>query len=652
MSDLMMKREHDSTDDFEHLEHELQRGEAVSGAGGNEQPLLDISASPPKLRNDFSPDLLSNDRHPLMSDNLLDTSIPSLNNGAGDPVLVSSAGDFIPATPPPSADSTELDAVVQQQHSDELAARIRQQLTDPKTASMAFMESEKSSFHRDLDLNSDSAARFNDQFGDDSEDDNTEAERSEASQTRAAPMLSNFQDDLLDQQQQQQQHEFQNNQRNLLDDEDDDDDDDMFAKEDFSSLKERSEVPKSLYDIDKDDFMGEIRSSTLPQPEKSPEVDYLKDELIVHEETREKPVVASQPAGQPQGLLDDAEWNVLDRFEDKETVAASAPAPPAHEPYLEFEHTKPLPPLPQGVEDDIFDDMEQELSAKEANNKYQMSNDFLSAEAKRFEGASGGETDEFESEPERSPAKSAPMPRPAAPIPQQAPAPAVAAARPNNDKVNSSNGDLDFFDSFKPDAWFNPERLHPKVASLIYWRDVKKSGIVFGATLTVLLSLAYFSLISVLAYSSLLTLTYTILFRIYKTVLQAIQKTSDGHPFQEILELDLTVPSEKVHAVADVAVNQVNAGVSELRRLFLVEDFVDSLKFGILLWTLTYLGAWFNGMTLVIIGVIALFTLPKVYETNKTQIDQHLGAVKAKVDEITAKVKAALPIGKKEEKKD
>ncbi|XP_014238999.1 reticulon-1-A isoform X3 [Trichogramma pretiosum] len=195
-----------------------------------------------------------------------------------------------------------------------------------------------------------------------------------------------------------------------------------------------------------------------------------------------------------------------------------------------------------------------------------------------------------------------------------------------------------------------PER--GPVASLIYWRDVKKSGIVFGATLTVLLSLAYFSLISVLAYSSLLTLTYTILFRIYKTVLQAIQKTSDGHPFQEILELDLTVPSEKVHAVADVAVNQVNAGVSELRRLFLVEDFVDSLKFGILLWTLTYLGAWFNGMTLVIIGVIALFTLPKVYETNKTQIDQHLGAVKAKVDEITAKVKAALPIGKKEEKKD
>ena len=70
------------------------------------------------------------------------------------------------------------------------------------------------------------------------------------------------------------------------------------------------------------------------------------------------------------------------------------------------------------------------------------------------------------------------------------------------------------------------------VAALIYWRDPKKSGIVFGATLAVLLSLAYFSLISVVAYISLLTLTFTVAFRIYKTVLQAIQKTSDGHPFK------------------------------------------------------------------------------------------------------------------------
>ncbi|XP_034936559.1 reticulon-1-A-like isoform X5 [Chelonus insularis] len=204
-------------------------------------------------------------------------------------------------------------------------------------------------------------------------------------------------------------------------------------------------------------------------------------------------------------------------------------------------------------------------------------------------------------------------------------------------KSNSTNG--------CPCIWsiMNP------LASLIYWRQPEKTGLVFGITLGILFSLAYFSLISVFSYVALLTLVGTMGFRIYKTILQAIQKTSDGHPFKDILELDLTLPSEKVHEVADIAVAHVNAAIFELRRLFLIEDFIDSLKLGVGLWCLTYVGSWFNGMTLIIIGVVALFTLPKVYETNKTQIDQNLALVQGKINEITAYIKAAIPLGKKAE---
>ncbi|KAJ9593705.1 hypothetical protein L9F63_014753, partial [Diploptera punctata] len=185
------------------------------------------------------------------------------------------------------------------------------------------------------------------------------------------------------------------------------------------------------------------------------------------------------------------------------------------------------------------------------------------------------------------------------------------------------------------------------VVELVYWRDPKKSGIVFGTVLGILLSLTYFSLISVVAYLSLVLLTGTISFRIYKNVLQAVQKTSDGHPFKEILELDLTLPQDKVREVTDIAVAHMNAAALELRRLFLVEDLVDSIKFGVLLWSLTYVGSWFNGMTLIIIAFVALFTLPKVYENNKSQIDQNLDVVRSKIADITSKVKAAIPIGKK-----
>ncbi|XP_068085292.1 reticulon-1 isoform X2 [Anabrus simplex] len=194
------------------------------------------------------------------------------------------------------------------------------------------------------------------------------------------------------------------------------------------------------------------------------------------------------------------------------------------------------------------------------------------------------------------------------------------------------------------------------VVELVYWRDPKKSGILFGSVLGILLSLSYFSLISVVAYLSLAVLTGTISYRIYKNVMQALQKTSDGHPFKDILELDLTLPQDKVREVTDTAVAHFNAAAAELRRLFLVEDLVDSIKFGILLWCLTYVGSWFNGMTLIIIAFVALFTLPKVYENNKSQIDQNLEIVRSKLAEITAKVKTFNPIAKKppteEKKKD
>jgi hypothetical protein len=84
---------------------------------------------------------------------------------------------------------------------------------------------------------------------------------------------------------------------------------------------------------------------------------------------------------------------------------------------------------------------------------------------------------------------------------------------------------------------------------------------------------------------------------------------------RDILDLDLTLPQDKVREVTDIAVAHVNAAALELRRLFLVEDLVDSIKFGVLLWCLTYLGSWFNGMTLIIIGMLAVVYLILAWKT-------------------------------------
>lgn len=72
----------------------------------------------------------------------------------------------------------------------------------------------------------------------------------------------------------------------------------------------------------------------------------------------------------------------------------------------------------------------------------------------------------------------------------------------------------------------------PPVKDLIHWRDPKKSGLVFGLSMLMLLSLAAFSVISVVSYLLLALLCVTITFRIYKSVVQAVQKSGDGHPFK------------------------------------------------------------------------------------------------------------------------
>ncbi|XP_019338270.2 reticulon-3 isoform X1 [Alligator mississippiensis] len=181
------------------------------------------------------------------------------------------------------------------------------------------------------------------------------------------------------------------------------------------------------------------------------------------------------------------------------------------------------------------------------------------------------------------------------------------------------------------------------VRDLIFWRDVKKTGMVFSTTLILLLSLAAFSVISVASYLILALLSVTISFRVYKSVIQAVQKSEEGHPFKAYLDLDVTLSSEAFHNYVNAAMVHVNRALKLVIRLFLVEDLVDSLKLAVVMWLMTYVGAVFNGITLLILAELLVFTLPVVYEKYKTQIDHYVGIVRDQTKSITAKIQAKLP---------
>ncbi|XP_008923086.1 reticulon-4 isoform X3 [Chiroxiphia lanceolata] len=188
-----------------------------------------------------------------------------------------------------------------------------------------------------------------------------------------------------------------------------------------------------------------------------------------------------------------------------------------------------------------------------------------------------------------------------------------------------------------------PSSWKDKVVDLLYWRDIKKTGVVFGASLFLLLSLTVFSIVSVTAYIALALLSVTISFRIYKGVIQAIQKSDEGHPFRAYLDCDVAVSEELIQKYSNVVLGHVNGTVRELRRLFLVDDLVDSLKFAVLMWVFTYVGALFNGLTLLILALISLFSVPVIYERHQAQIDHYLGLVNKNVKDAMAKIQAKIP---------
>ena len=54
--------------------------------------------------------------------------------------------------------------------------------------------------------------------------------------------------------------------------------------------------------------------------------------------------------------------------------------------------------------------------------------------------------------------------------------------------------------------------------------------------------------------------------------------------------MDVTIAPERVNDIANRATTKLNSAILELRRLFLVENMMDSIKFGLSLWVLTYIG--------------------------------------------------------------
>merc|ERR1712113_1176862 len=123
--------------------------------------------------------------------------------------------------------------------------------------------------------------------------------------------------------------------------------------------------------------------------------------------------------------------------------------------------------------------------------------------------------------------------------------------------------------------WLSPDQMN----SLLYWDNPRDSGIACGSVLVCLLAVRYISLISVIGNLSLALVTATMSFRIYKSVLAAVNKNQEGHPFKAFLDVDVTLPADKVAEITDGLFAKLNSILAALKAIILVENLVESAKF-------------------------------------------------------------------------
>ncbi|XP_070762215.1 reticulon-2a [Enoplosus armatus] len=173
-----------------------------------------------------------------------------------------------------------------------------------------------------------------------------------------------------------------------------------------------------------------------------------------------------------------------------------------------------------------------------------------------------------------------------------------------------------------------------KVMDLIYWKDTERTGMVLTGLVVGLLSLFQLSIITVVSTVSLAVMCFTISVRIYYQLLHILNWGDGQHPFKSYLDMDISFSGDEADVYMQKAIVMALSAVDTLKGLFFVGNLFESIKLLVLMYLVTYLGALCNGLTVLIIGVIALFSLPLFYRQRQEQVGSSIAKIQAHIDNV------------------
>lgn len=186
---------------------------------------------------------------------------------------------------------------------------------------------------------------------------------------------------------------------------------------------------------------------------------------------------------------------------------------------------------------------------------------------------------------------------------------------------------------------------YSRVSHVFHWKKPIETGVYFSIGATMIIALTFFSIISVVAYSALGLILASSLIRVYKAIMNTLGKSTEtpfDHVWDKVLSLNVSLSPEKTHEFLDASLGSLNSSFVYFKQVLLVEDKFATLKVGLFLYLLTYIGAWFNGMTLITVTYLALFSVPVFYEKNKTKIDEYVNFATGQVTSVISKVSSTV----------
>ncbi|XP_059186874.1 reticulon-2a [Centropristis striata] len=192
------------------------------------------------------------------------------------------------------------------------------------------------------------------------------------------------------------------------------------------------------------------------------------------------------------------------------------------------------------------------------------------------------------------------------------------------------------------DHWFSALNLsedptvctHIAVMDLIFWKDTERTGMILTGLVVGLLALFQLSIITVVSTVSLAVMCFTISVRIYYQVLYILSWGDGQHPFKSYLDMDISFSGEEADLYMQKAIVMAVSAVESLKGLFFVKNLLESIKLLVLMYLVTYLGDLCNGLTLLIISVIAVFSLPLFYRQRQEQVDSVIAKIQANIDNV------------------